>query len=180
MDDSTPTDVHEADPVDPTDDPFAVCEMIADCVDLLDQRGPVGEPLRRVELWQAAAAAHDALGVVVHQIAADAVDALASSGHEEATTRFGPVHLEPGYAREEWQGHRLLGDMSETVITADGEQVPAVRLDLLREVIPSCSDPDHTSSKWKATALHAAGYRVKTYRSKADPPDVIRRGPKAF
>jgi hypothetical protein len=78
MDDPTPTDVPEADPVDPMDDPFAVCEMIADCVDLLDQRGPVGEPLRRVELWQAAAAAHDALGVVVHQIAADAVDALAS------------------------------------------------------------------------------------------------------
>lgn len=180
MDDPTTTETDHPEVVDPLDDPFAVCEMMTDCVNALDQRGPVGSPLRRIELWQAASAIHDALGVVVGQIAADAADALASTGHEEATTNFGQVHLEPGYSREEWQGHRLLGDMSEAVITEDGERVPAVRLDLLREVIPACSDPEHTSSKWKATALKAAGFRVKTYRDKADAPDVIRRGPKAF
>jgi hypothetical protein len=150
--------------------------VIAEATGYLDAREPAG-PTERIRRWQAAAAVLDNLSVVVGQMAADALDAMHQLGRLEASTDLGPVHIGKGYAKDEWRGYELLGVLAERVVHPDtGEVVEAVPVEVLRDVIPACSDPEHTSSKWKATALKARGINVRQFREQHDAPDVIRRG----
>lgn len=78
-----------------------------------------------------------------------------------APTRHGLVTVHTQTEKTEtWDGHAVLGDLSEEVIDANGERIQAIPLDVARDVIPACG-PGAVSSKWKVTRLRATRPEVE-------------------
>lgn len=151
-------------------------------VDELDARGP-HNARDLVDLWLDVEAGHGALGVVVRQLALDAALAVADANAAEGrparadfvSATGAVVHLDRGYSTEKWRGHALAEVLGRDLIDREtGEVVRAVPVETFRRAVPGCADPELTSSRWRVTGLQ--GIDLDRYRTRAETPDVIRRG----
>jgi len=134
-------------------EPAAVCAAILELADELDRREPMG-PEARIRAWRHGEEALRSLAVVVGQMRWDATDALAQLGEDQLGTDLGPVHMGWRPGRQEWRGYELLDRLGMKVIDPmTGEMVDAVPVDVLRDVLPACSKPETTSSRWSTTGL---------------------------
>jgi hypothetical protein len=99
------------------------------------------------------------------------------SDEHTGTTRSGPVTVHRDTPRSErWDGHGLLGELAEQMITADGEIVDAVPVDVLRDVVPACAQ-GQTSSKWKVTELRKVLPKPEDFREVEYGIAIVARGP---
>lgn len=165
-------------PPPPPPDPLDVNEALATialATVTLDKREPC-DPTERIERWQAAKAVLDDLATIVGQMEAEGVEAMIQLGRETLETSLGPVHTTPGYAREEWDGHALLGTLSTKLVNREtGEVLDAVPTSVLYDVLPAVTEGS-TSSKWKISGLRKHGIRVDTYHRQDEAGLRLRTG----
>lgn len=163
--------------VESIDDVREQCALIMYAVDELDGRGPLS-PEDRIAAWHHLHATIDAAKVVLAQMAATAVEAMAQIGAVETETDVGPVHIAKGSKRTEWRGYAVLGLLSRQLLDrADGELIDAIPLDVARDVFGGCDSPDKKSANLLVGGLTKHGVRVDDYRTVSDAPLIIRPGP---
>lgn len=73
------------------------------------------------------------------------------------------VRMRTRKAKEHWEGHALLGALSQLMADENGEVREAVPVSTLREVLPACSKPGLTSSKWLRSGLARIGFPADHY-----------------
>ena len=92
-------------------------------------------------------------------------------------TRDGFVTVHRDLPRsEKWDGHGVIGELADPMVTKDGDIIDAVPVDVLRDVLPACG-PGATSSKWKVTALRQVLPSADEYREVTYGDTIIARGP---
>lgn len=92
-------------------------------------------------------------------------------------TRDGAVTVHRDLPRsEKWDGHGVIGELADPMVTKDGDIIDAVPVDVLRDVLPACG-PGATSSKWKVTALRQVLPSADEYREVTYGDAIIARGP---
>lgn len=91
---------------------------------------------------------------------------------------IGKVHTQVE-SKVKWDGAAVLNALSQPMVNQEtGEKdVPAVRLDILRKVLPAVQ-PGNTSSRWNKSGLTAAGIQPGMYSETEWGSKVLRRGPK--
>lgn len=78
---------------------------------------------------------------------------------------------------ERWQGAQLLRDLGHTMIDPDtGEQIPAIPVAVLEQIVPGVATDRQTSSKWRTTGLSNLGVDPDDYRSREWKPPRAQRG----
>ena len=160
-------------------DVLALCAQITDIVDVLDKREPL-PAMDRVTAWHAAQQALDAFQIVLGQLEGDAVEAMAELQIREVATKFGPVHIRRGSAKQEWRGYELVGKLgTPLVVQSSGEFVEAVPVEVLRDVVAGCGSPELTSSKWSTTGLERwMPDEWRRFRTVHDAGDRMGVGPR--
>ena len=146
----------------------------AELVAILD-RDPLGDD-EAIYAWHHAHALAADLAVIVDDLGAAAIKAMDNLTEALVRTDQGFCHVGQTGSVDHWRGHELLGELgAEHYDTATGEKVQAIPVTTLREILPGCSHPNLTSSRWSTTAL-GKYLRWSKYRNREQPRKVMRHG----
>lgn len=163
-------------------------EAIHDAVNAIDN-GPRPTGGGVIDLWLDVDEEHSALSMIRGELAIDAALAARALLEERGepvradleTPSGRIIHLRPGSRSSMWRGYDLVGALAIRYVDHDtGEVVHAVPVPVLHDVLPGCSTPELTSSRWTMTGLKRH-MRVSPWKFRLDEPDedpllTIRRG----
>ena len=133
------------------------------------------------ERWLQLRQAHRQLGVLINEYETivgsklDRLDYDPTEGYEIAGERI--HHSFPSTDR--WQGRQLLSDLGIDVVDRDtGEQLRAVPVEVLTQIVPGTGSDELTSSSWSVRGLHNLGVDPTDYRTREWKPPKARYGVK--
>lgn len=143
----------------------------SDVIDTLDELGSI---------WWTLQAAHAELGVIVRdwanacgRILAD-VDYDPKDGYQLPN---GETVHHAATSSDKWQGRQLLTDLGAAMVYPEtGEQVVAIPVEVLEQIIPGTANDNLTSSRWGARGLQNIGIDPDDYRTREWKPAQIRKG----